>query len=114
MRVLLNMLVSGAAVLVTARILSGVKVDNYVTAIVVALALGGVNALLSRGLVLLTVPINILTLGLFTFVVTGAMVLLTARVLPGFHVAGFWWALAFALVLSAVNALFHEALRFWS
>ena len=58
-------------------------------------------------LLLLTLPLNILTLGLFTFVIIGGLVQLTAAIVPGFHVASFWWALAFALVLSLINAVLH-------
>jgi len=111
MRTLIHVLVSSLAVFVTARLLPGVKVDGFGTAIAVAVVLGLVNAFLAPALLLLTLPINILTLGLFTFVIMGGLVMLTARMVPGFHVAGFWWALAFALVLSVINALFHGGQR---
>lgn len=107
MKILIHILVSSLAVFVTARMLPGATVDSFGTAIAVAVVLGLVNAFLAPALLLLTLPINILTLGLFTFVIIGGLVMLTARVVPGFHVAGFWWALAFALVLSVINAFFH-------
>lgn len=104
MRILVHVLVSAVAVFVTAKILPGVKVDGFGTALAVAVVLGLVNAFLRPILLLLTLPINILTLGLFTFVIIGGLVQLTARIVPGFHVASFWWALAFGLVLSIVNS----------
>ena len=107
MKILLNLLVSGLAVFVTARLLPGGTVDSFGTSIIVALALALVSVFLAPALLLLTLPLNIMTLGLFTFVIIGALVLLTARLVPGFQVASFWWALVFAFVLSLINAFFH-------
>jgi putative membrane protein len=107
MKILLNLLVSSLAVLVTARLLPGVTVANFGTAIVVAVVLGLVSVFLAPALLMLTLPLNVLTLGLFTFVIIGALVMLTARLVPGFQVANFWWALVFALLLSLINAVFH-------
>ena len=107
MKILLNILVSSFAVFVTARLLPGVTVDSFGTAIVVAVVLALVSAFLAPALLLLTLPLNIMTLGLLTFVIIGGLVLFTAHLVPGFRVASFWWALVFALVLSVINALFH-------
>ncbi len=107
MNIILNILVSAVAVLVTGRLLSGVTVDGFGTAIVVAIVLGAVNGVLGPVLVFLTLPINFLTLGLFTFVIIGALVMLTAAIVPGFKVASFWWALGFAFVLAFINSAFH-------
>ena len=107
MNIILNILVSAVAVLVTGRLLSGVTVDGFGTAILVAIVLGIVNGVLGPVLVVLTLPINFLTLGLFTFVIIGALVMLTAALVPGFKVASFWWALGFAFVLALVNSVFH-------
>ena len=65
--------------------------------------LGAINAFIKPVVVILTLPINILTLGLFTLVINALLVMLAARIVPGFGVAGFWSALAFAVVLSVVN-----------
>lgn len=111
MNIILNVLVSAVAVLVTGRLLSGVTIDGFGTAIVVALVLGLVNAVLGPALMLLTLPINVLTLGLFTFVIIGALVMITAALVPGFKVASFWWALGFAFVLAFVNSAFHSFTR---
>jgi putative membrane protein len=105
MRILAHVLISAVAVFVAARILPGVSVDGFGTALVVAVVLGLVNALLRPLLLLLTLPLNILTLGLFTFVIIGGLVQLTAAIVPGFRVASFWWALGFALTLSLINAV---------
>ncbi len=108
MNLILNILVSAVAVLVTGRLLSGVTVSSFGTAIVVAIVLGIVNGVLGPVLVLLTLPLNILTLGLFSFVIIAGLVMLTDALVPGFKVASFWWALAFAFVLALVNSVFHS------
>jgi putative membrane protein len=107
MRILAHVLISAVAVFVAARVLPGVAVDGFGTAVVVAVVLGLVNGLLRPLLLLLTLPLNVLTLGLFTFVIIGGLVELTAAMVPGFHVASFWWALAFALTLSLINSVLH-------
>lgn len=104
MKFILNLLVSGLAVFISAYILPGIAVDSFWTAIVVSVILGIANAILKPLLIFLTLPITILTLGLFTFVINAILVLLVAAIVPGFMVAGFWWALVFSLVLSLVNS----------
>ena len=109
MKILVNILVSSLAVIVTAKLLPGVTVDNFGAAIAVAAFLGIVSALLAPTLQFLRLSVNLPTLGLVTFVITGLLVMLAAEAVRGFHVAGFRWALAFALVLSAINAFFHRS-----
>ncbi len=111
MNIIINVLISAVAVLVTGRLLSGVSIDGFGTAVAVAVVLGIVNAVLGPVLLLLTLPLNVLTLGLFTFVIVAGLVLLVAALVPGFKVASFWWALAFAFVLALVNAAFHALTR---
>ncbi len=107
MKKIIHVLLSAVAVFVSAKLLPGARVDSFATALVVAVVLGLVNAVVRPILFILTLPINILTLGLFTFAIIGGCVELVARIVPGFHVASFWWALAFALVLSVLNAFLH-------
>jgi putative membrane protein len=102
--ILAYVLIGGLAVFVTGKVLPGVTIDGFGTAVAVAIVLGLVNAILRPLLLILTLPINILTLGLFTFVIIGGLVMMTSSLVPGFHVASFWWALAFAFVLSLVNS----------
>ena len=109
MKILLNILVSTLAVLVTAWVLPGVTVDSFTAALAVAAVLGIVTALLAPTLVLMSLTLNPPALALFTFVLTGLLVLMTTRVVPGFHVANYWWALAFAFVLSGINAFFNRS-----
>jgi len=91
------------SVMVTAYVIPGVTVRNFMSALWVALLLGIVNMLLRPFLILITLPINILTLGLFTFVINGLIILLVSSVVKGFQVSGFWIAVLFSIVLSIVN-----------
>jgi len=104
---LINWLVATLAIVITAYILPGVVVAGFFAALVTALVLGIINAFFRPLLILLTLPINILTLGLLTFVINAGLVMLTDLIVPGFEVRNFWWALLFSLVLALVNAGFH-------
>ncbi len=103
MKTLIHFLVSTLAILITAYILPGVHVDGLVAAIVLAVVLGIVNTILRPILIVLTLPITILTLGLFVLVINGLLVMLASYIVPGFAVDNFWWALLFGIVLAIVN-----------
>ena len=107
MAILLNLVLSTLAVFVTAHLLPGVRLDGWFAALIVALVLGFVNAVIKPVLLVLTLPINILTLGLFTFVIIAACVMLASALVPGFKVDGFLWAMAFGVVLAIINSLFR-------
>jgi len=108
MSLLINLLLSTIAVMATAYVLPGVNVDSFWTALVVAIALGIVNAILKPILIILTLPITILTLGLFTLVINALLVLLVTAFVPGFQVNGLLWAIIFGLVLSIVSGFLHK------
>lgn len=103
MSIIINWVVSALAIMVAAYLLTGVVVDNFVTALVLAVVLGAINAFIKPVLVILSLPVTILTLGLFVFVIDAALIMLAAYIVPGFAVAGFWWALIFAVVLGIVH-----------
>jgi len=90
---------------------SGLAFDKPATLVTAGLVLGLVNALLRPVLVVLTLPVTLVTLGLFLLVINAAMVGLVAWVMPGMHVAGFWSALATALVVSVVTWIGHALAR---
>lgn len=106
MEILISWVVTAIVILILAYVLPGITVAGFLTAMAVALVLGLVNAFIKPVLVVLTLPINILTLGLFTLVINALMVMLVSAVVPGFRVAGFWWALIFSIVLSLVISFF--------
>lgn len=107
MNILIYLLVNGLAVYVASYILPGVHVADFFTAITVAVILGIVNVIIKPILFLLTLPINILTLGLFTLVINGLMILLVSRLVPGFRVDSFLWAIVFSFVLSFISSFFN-------
>lgn len=103
MNILINLLLSTLAVIISAYVLPGVHVSSFLTAMVVAIVLGILNAVIKPLLVLLTLPITIMTLGLFTFIINGIVILLVSSLVPGFQVDGFGWAILFSIVLSLVS-----------
>lgn len=108
MRFILKILISSLAVLVTAYLLPGVEVANYLTAILVALVLAILNAVLKPILVILTIPITFVTLGLFLLVINAFIIYLADSLITGFEVDGFWWAIGFSLLLSIITSLFES------
>lgn len=105
--ILLNILLSSLAVYATAYILPGIHVSSFLTAVIVAIVLGLINAYIRTFIFIITLPINILTLGLFTLVIIGGIVMFVSAVVPGFKVDSFWWALAFAIVLAIINSFIN-------
>lgn len=92
---------------VAAWMIEGITIQNVWALIFAALVVGFLNAFLRPILILLTLPLNILTLGLFTFVINAAMILFTAQIVGGFSVDGFWAALLAAVVMSIVSFLLN-------
>ena len=99
-----------AAIGITAYILPGFEV-NLMGVLIGSVFLGVVNAVIRPILLIFTLPLNILTLGLFTFVVNALMLWLTSAVIQGFDIDGFWWALLSAIVLSLVSMLISTFIK---
>ena len=101
----LRWLILTAAIYLAARFIDGIEVRGFVPAFLAAAALGVLNALLRPVLIILTLPLNILTLGLFTFVINALLLKMASGVISGFEVHGFWPALFGALIISLVSWL---------
>jgi putative membrane protein len=110
MRFLLRLLLNGVAVLCAAWLIPGLNVDTPATAIIAGIALGLVNAIVRPLLLLLTLPLTLLTLGLFIFVVNAICLALVAWLVPGFSISGFAAALIGAIVISLVSWLLSAIL----
>jgi putative membrane protein len=105
MKLLLRLVISTLAVLVAANLVPGVSVASTGTAVIVAIVLGILNTFLKPVLQILALPITILTLGLFYFVVNVFIIYLASSLISGFAVDGFISALLFGLVVSVVSAI---------
>ncbi|HKZ38384.1 MAG TPA: phage holin family protein [Chryseolinea sp.] len=105
---IIRFLLSGVAVLLTAYLLPGVDVEHYGYALLAAVVISIANIIVKPILIILTIPITIFTLGLFLLVINALIILIVDYFVPGFAVDGFWWALAFSLILSIFNSMFSE------
>jgi putative membrane protein len=103
----LRWLVSGLAVLLTSKLIPGFDIEGFVAACIAAVAIGLANAVLWPILFVLTLPINFLTLGLFTFVLNGAVLKICAALLPGFTIDSWWTAILGSVVLSLISLVLH-------
>ncbi len=103
MSLLVIWLINALALLAVPYLMQSVQVDNIGSALVAALVLGLVNTLVRPVLVLLTLPVTVLTLGLFIFIINGLMFWVVAQLVGGFHVAGFWSAVGGALLYSIIS-----------
>jgi putative membrane protein len=108
MNLLLRWLINAVALLAISYIMKSVYVDNFWTALIVALVLGLLNTLIRPILLLLTLPITLLTLGLFALVINGLLFWLAAQFVTGFYVAGFWSAFLAALLYSIITTLANK------
>ncbi len=114
MNILVKLIISAIAVLITDMLLPGVSLgdmgttNGLLTALLTAAVLGLLNALLKPILIFFTLPVTIVTLGLFLLVINAVIVLIAAKLVTGFSVDSFWWALGFSLVLSIVQGLLQS------
>ena len=109
MRFIINLLITAIAVYVLSKLLKPhVYIDEFTTAIIFALVLAILNAIVKPLLVILTLPITIITLGLFLLIINALIILLAAKFVSGIHVEGLLWAIIFSLLLSLVSTLLHR------
>lgn len=111
MKLLSKLLASTVAIFVSAYLLPGVVVESFLVAAIVAIVLGALNAFLKPILVFLTLPITMLTLGLFVFVINVVMVLLAEYLVPGFSIASIWTAVVFSLLMALIAAFLNTLLK---
>lgn len=103
--------INSLAVMLAAYLVPGVSVTNFWAALITALVMGLINAIVRPLVLILTLPVNILTLGLFTLVINALMFWLASAIVPGFYVAGFWPAFGGALIFWAVSWLTNALLK---
>ena len=103
MKTLMHFIISALAILIAAYLLPGVEISGFLTAFVLAVVFGLINAFLRPLLVLLTLPLTFITFGLFALILNALLILLASAIVPGFTIASFWWAFLFGIVLALVN-----------
>lgn len=111
MRFIVKLLLSGFAVIVLAKLLAGISVENYLTAVIVALILAFLRAFVKPILVFLTLPITVITFGLFLLIINAFIVMIADYLIPGFSVASIWWALLFSLLLTVVETILFSVIK---
>jgi putative membrane protein len=104
---LIRWLIVTAAIILASYLLDGIEVKSFFSAFFAAAALGILNALFRPILIVLTLPINILTLGLFTFLINALMLKMASGIIPGFEVHGFWTAIFGSLIISTISWLLN-------
>ena len=105
MKLLFRILITSILVLVIAHFMSGVHVAKFATALIVAVVLGLLSIFIKPILVILTLPVTLLTLGLFLLVINAIMILLCTKIVGGFEVDTFWTALLFSIILSVLQSI---------
>lgn len=110
MNIIVRIFLNALVLLVIAEFLPGIVVDGVYTAVIAALILGILNGLVRPVLIILTLPITLLTLGLFTFVINAALFMFAASFIEGFSVSGFWAALAGSLLMSVFSSVASKVL----
>ena len=103
-----KLFINTIAVIITAYLLPGVEVESFMSAVIVAIVLAILNNILKPILIIITIPVTILSFGLFLLVINAAIILLADDLIDGFIVNGFWWALIFSFVMSFINSLFNK------
>jgi putative membrane protein len=111
MKILLKWLIMAVSILIAAKLIAGIEVSGVWAALWLAVFLAVINIVIRPILILITLPINVLTLGLFTFVINALLVWLSSTIIKGFEVAGFLPALFFSVVLSIVSYLLNVLFR---
>lgn len=111
MNFIIRLLITAATAYVLSMILSGVHIDSYITALIFAFVLALLNTFLKPLLILLTLPITIVTIGLFLFVINALIIIIADKFIDGIRVDGFFWALLFSLILSVFSSATDAAMK---
>ncbi|WP_053978158.1 phage holin family protein [Mangrovimonas xylaniphaga] len=111
MKLVLRILLSAVAVVILAKLLPGVEVVGFTSAIIVAIVLALLNAIVKPILVILTLPITIFTLGLFLLIINALIVLMASSFIDGFGVSSIWTAILFSILLSILESILYSVLN---
>ena len=106
-----NLIINTISIFAVSYILSGIQIDSLLTALIVAVVMAILNVTLKPFLILITIPLTVVTFGLFLLVVNVLVLYAAEALIDGFQIAGFWWALAFSLLVSFVNSVLYGPQR---
>ncbi|TRZ44428.1 phage holin family protein [Robertkochia solimangrovi] len=111
MKLILKVLLSALAVIILEKILPGISVDKFSTAIIIAIVLAILNLIVKPILVILTLPVTIITLGLFLLVINAILILFADGLIDGFDVSNFWWAIIFSVLFSILQSILYSLIK---
>ncbi|OGG11338.1 hypothetical protein A2Z00_02160 [Candidatus Gottesmanbacteria bacterium RBG_13_45_10] len=111
MKIAANWVLNAIALFIVSKIIPGIRLQDFGSALIAVVIIGLVNALIKPILFFFTLPITIITLGLFTFILNACMLLLASSLTPGFKVDGFGTALIGSIVLSVISTVLHSLVR---
>ena len=111
MRFLIRIIVIAAVSFGLAQVLPGIHVNTFWIALIFAVVLAILNTFVKPLIILFTLPVTIITLGLFLFVINAAVVLLASRVVNEFRIDGFWWGLLFSILLSIFTSVLDREMQ---
>lgn len=106
-----NLLINTLSIFAVSYVLAGIQIDSITTALIVAVAMAVLNVTLKPLLIVLTIPLTVITFGLFLLVVNVLVLYAADALIDGFRITGFWWALAFSLLVSLVNSILFKPAR---
>lgn len=111
MKLIANWILNALALVLVSRIITGIRLHNFWSALIAVVVIGLINALIKPILLLLTLPITILTLGLFTFVINALLLMLAGHLTPGFTVDSFGTALIGSILFSLISTILRSLVR---
>lgn len=111
MKLIIKLLLNALIVVVLSKLLNGVNVDSYGTALIVAAVIALLNLFVKPVLVILTLPVTILTLGLFLLIINGIIIWMAHKLIDGFGISSFWMGILFSILLTVFQSILHSLLK---
>jgi putative membrane protein len=111
MKLLAELIVRTFVLIITAYIVPGFKIGSLLSALILAVVLSILNTILKPILTFLTLPATIITLGLFTFVINAILLIIAAKIVPGFEISSFWSAIVASVVIAVVSGILNKLIK---
>jgi putative membrane protein len=111
LKLLIKWIILTASIIFVSYILDGIQIDSFLTALIAAALLGILNTVVRPLLILLTLPVNLMTFGIFIFVINAMLLMLVSHVISGFQVNGFWTAVSGSILITLSSALLNRLIK---